>query len=138
MTITIALVIAALLTVGMFVSRERMLGFPCGIAWFIAGGLCYVSSAADWDMDFISAFSWFFMGVFTIYAAFGLKTKKEELDIGGEYIDEGKDDLQFIDENGNGNKGSDKSSSIDADEEKPRRSARVIRERADRRRTRWD
>lgn len=136
MTIAIALVIAALLTVGMFVARERMLGFPCGIAWFIAGGLCYVSSAADWDMDFISAFSWFFMGVFAIYASFGLRTKTEELDIGDEYIDEGKDDLKFIDEGGKSNgKGE---SDIDADGDKPRRSARGIRERADKRRTRWD
>jgi hypothetical protein len=111
-----------------------MLGFPCGIFWAVLGGHAYTLSTAIWDIEYLIFFSSMGMLIFCIFAAYGLRTKKEDLDEGDEYIDEGKDDLKFIDE---GSKG-DTANRDSAEEDKPRRSTREIRERANRRRARWD
>ena len=72
------------------------------------------------------------MGIYCAFVAYALRTKKEEAQEGDLYFDEGGDkDVKFIDE------GRDKDS-IEQDEDKPRRSSRAIRERAERRRKRWE
>lgn len=126
---------AVVLTYAMFQSHNLMLGFPCFIFWAILSGYCYQQSTATWDLYYLTFFGTMGMAIFSAFAAYGLRTKKEELGSGEEYIDEGKDDLAFIDESSNNVKGSD---NTDADDEKPRKSSREIRERATRRREKWD
>jgi len=75
-----------------------MLGFPCLIFWAIFGGQSYTLSTATWDIYYLTFFASFGMAIFSAYAAFGLRTKKEELAEGDPYIDEGKDDVKFIDD----------------------------------------
>ncbi len=123
---------AVVLTYAMFQSRQAMLGFPCLIFWAILSGYCYQQSTTTWDTYYLTFFGAMGVGIFCAFAAYGLRTKKEDLAEGDEFIDEGKDDLKFIDEGGNG-KGEEV-----ADEDKPRRTSRNIRERAAKRRTRWD
>ena len=132
---------AVVLTYGMFQSRQVMLGFPCTIFWAILGGYCYQQSTATWDIYYLTFFGAFGMAIFSAFAAYGLRTKKEELADGDTFIDEGKDDVQFIDEGGSGgSRHSDDSGNggTVADEDKPRRVSRNIRERAKQRRARWE
>ena len=89
---------AIVLTYAMFQSRQSMLGFPCLIFWAIMGGYCYQESTATWDMYYFTFFASFGMAIFCAFAAYGLRTKKEELAEGDPYIDEGKDDVKFIDD----------------------------------------
>jgi len=121
----------------MFASKQAMLGFPCLIFWAIMGGYCYQESVATWDMYYFTFFGSFGMAIFCAFAAYALRTKKEELAEGDEFIDEGKDDIKFIDEGA-----SEAAPLIDSYSEsdggKPRRISRGIRERASRRRARWD
>jgi len=124
------IVIAVALTCAMFATRQAMLGFPCLIFWAIMSGYCYQESTATWDLYYLTFFGSIFMGIFCALAAFALRTKKEESQEGDEFIDEGKDDVKFIDEGGKSDTG--------GEEDKPRRTARNIRERAERRRARWD
>ena len=84
--------IATVLTFCMFHTRERMLGFPSAIFWWLAGGWIYTLSTAAWDIHFLIAFSMIFIGVFAAYAAFALKKKDLE------EPDAGEDDGKFIDE----------------------------------------
>lgn len=121
---------AVVLTYGMFQSRQAMLGFPCLIFWSVMGGYCYIESTATWDIYYLTFFGSLGMAIFSAFAAYGLRTKKEEMADGDDFIDEGKDDIKFIDEGGK--------SATDDDGEKPRRISRSIRERANRRRARWD
>jgi hypothetical protein len=121
---------AVVLTYAMFQSRQAMLGFPCLIFWAILGGYCYQQSTVTWDIYYLTFFGSFGMAIFCAFAAYGLKTKKEEIAEGDAFIDEGKDDIKFIDE--------DAKSDVADDEDKPRRTSRNIRERAERRRARWD
>ena len=126
---------AIMLTYGMFQSKQAMLGFPCMIFWAILGGYCYQQSTVTWDIYYLTFFGAFGMAIFSAFAAFGLRTKKEELAEGDEFIDEGKDDVQFIDEGGKVNSTGD---TVEPDGEKPSRRTRDIRERANKRRTRWE
>lgn len=98
------------LTIAMFWTRERMLGFPCGIFWAILGGYAYTLSEATWDIYYLLFFaSAFGMVIFTILAAYGLRERRDtiaerELEKGeGDYIDEGTDE-------GEGRKGEPKMS----------------------------
>ena len=131
------IIIPVALTWAMFHSRSSMLGFPCLIFWAIMGGYCYQQSTATWDIYYLTFFASFGMAIFCAFAAYGLRTKKEELAEGDEFIDEGKDDVKFIDEGA-----SEATPLIDSYSEtggdKPRRISRGIRERANRRRARWD
>ena len=126
------IVIAVALTCAMFATKSSMLGFPCLIFWAITGGYCYQESVATWDMYYFAFFASMFMGIFCAFAAFALRTKKEEAKEGDRFFDEGGDnDVKFVDEGGS-------KSEADEDEDKPRRSAGSIRERAEKRRARWD
>ncbi len=87
--------IATVLTFCMFHTKERMLGFPSAIFWWLAGGWIYTLSTAAWDIYFLIAFSMIFIGVFAAYAAFALKKKDLE------EPDAGEDDGKFVDEEGN-------------------------------------
>lgn len=132
---------AVVLTYAMFQSKQAMLGFPCLIFWAILSGYCYQQSTATWDLYYLTFFGSIGMAIFSAFAAYGLRTKKEELAEGDEFIDEGKDDVGFIDERGN--KGSNYSSEnesteeLDQNGENPSRRVREIRDRATRRRSRW-
>ena len=85
--------IATALTWAMFSTRQSMLGFPAAIFWAVFGGDCYIHSTATWDIYFLLAFaSLLGMTFFSIYAAFGLREKK----------DTGTDEDEFIDEKGGG------------------------------------
>ena len=90
--------IAVALTCSLFASKNPMLGFPCLIFWAIFGGQAYLLSTATWDIYYLTFFGGLGMAIFSPFAAYGLRTKKEELAAGEEYIDEGKDDVVFIDE----------------------------------------
>jgi len=126
------IVIATALTCVMFASKSSMLGFPCLIFWAITSGYCYQESGATWDNYYFMFFASIFMGVFCAFAAYALRTKKEEAEEGDLFFDEGGDkDVKYIDEGGDGK------DAVDEDEdEKPSRRTRSIRERANRRRTR--
>ena len=131
--LVVFVVIAVSLTWAMFQSLSSMLGFPCLIFWAILGGYCYQQSTATWDLYYLTFFGSAFMGIFCAFAAFALRTKKEEAGEGDLFFDEGGDkDVKFIDEGGGSGSGEP------SDEDKPRRNARAIRERAERRRKRWD
>ncbi len=72
----ITLVILALsLTITMFALRQSMLGFPCGVFWFLAGAYCYSISTHLWTDPYYWLFFMFTlgMGLFTIFAAFALR-----------------------------------------------------------------
>ena len=117
------LIAAVVLTGVMFITRERMLGFPSAIFWAILGGYCYQQHTTTWDLYYIFFFSNMGMAIFSMYAAFTLRKsdldakKSDWLDAGG-FIDEegkpkngesgslaeGKDRDVFIDEPGPPNK----------------------------------
>ena len=85
--------IATALTWAMFSTRQSMLGFPAAIFWAIFGADCYIHSTATWDVYYLLFFaSLLGMVTFSIYAAFGLREKK----------DTGTDEDEFIDEKGGG------------------------------------
>ena len=94
----ILLGISAVLTFTMFHTRQMMLGFPCGIFWAITGGYCYGQSTTTWDTHYFLFFASFGMAIFCMYAAFGLREEKDTETDEGEYLDEGKDKTQYIDE----------------------------------------
>jgi hypothetical protein len=123
-------IIAAILTLAMFHSRNMMLGFPCFIFWALLGGYSYTLSTATWDIYYLLFFaSLLGMAPFSAFAAYGLRTKKEDLADGDEFIDEGKDDLKFIDEGGK--------SSESGQEQVPETESRYalsVRDRANKRR----
>ncbi len=89
------------LTVTMFVTKQAMLGFACAIFWFIFGAYCYTLSATPWGDIYYYLFfaSSVGMTIFTAFAAFGLREKRDAL---GDEGDEGG-----MSENENNNKTSD-------------------------------
>ena len=90
--------VAVALTWVMFTSRNSMLGFPSGIFWAILGGHAYTVSIATWDIYYFLFFASFGMAIFCMYAAFALREEKDTETDEGEYLDEGKDKTQYIDE----------------------------------------
>ena len=117
-----------------------MLGFPSVIFWALLGGYAYTQKTGTWeDWNFLLAFACLLgMTTFSALAANALKTKKEELGEGDEFIDEGKDDLKFIDEKGSESGGRDGSSgSWEGRDEDYQRRRRVqgVRDRAMKRRS---
>ena len=121
---------AVFLTTAMFKSKSSMLGFPCLIFWSIFGGYCYQTSTTTWDIYYLTFFGSFGMAIFCMLAAFALRTKKEEIEAGELFIDEGKPEEKYIDEGG--------PSEAEEQEDKPSRSVRAVRDRAAKRRERWD
>lgn len=131
----ILLAAAVILTWAMFSSKSSMLGFPSAIFWAITGGWSYQQSAAVWDIYYLTFFASFGMTIFSMFAAYALRTKKEEAEEGDLYFDEGGDkDVKFIDENV---KGGNAEVEPDSDGEQPSRRVRDIRDRASKRRSRW-
>lgn len=125
MLLTMLGFISVALTWAMFQSKSSMLGFPCAIFWAIFGADAYQQSTAVWDIYYLIFFGSFGMVIFTMFAAYGLRTKKEEAKEGDLYFDEGGDkDVKFIDE------GKDED-----DEDKPSKRRAGIRLRADQRRS---
>ena len=118
------------LTVAMFVTRQMMLGFPCGLFWAILGGYAYTQSTTPWgDWQYFLFFASMGMVVFSIFAAYALRTKKQEAVEGDLYFDEGGDaDVKFIDEGG--------SKDTELDDEKPSNARKALRYRAEKRRSR--
>jgi len=116
--------IATALTVFMFVTQQMMLGFPSAIFWAVFAGLCYQNSTATWDIYYLTFFASMGMTIFSMYAAYGLRTKREEQMEGDTYIDESKDDMVFIDESRN---------TEPEPHDQPSRRVQEIRERAARR-----
>ncbi len=90
--------IALGLLIAMFATKQMMLGFPSAIFWAILGGYCYTLSTATWDLYYFFFFASMGMAIFSVIAMYALRTKKEELAEGDEFIDEGKDNMTFIDE----------------------------------------
>lgn len=145
MVVAILAIPAIWLTITMFRSRSMMLGFPSAIFWALLGGAWYlVPTALDpapdmgWTVTWwrLISFACFGMAIFSMLAAYALRTKKEEAQEGDQYFDEGGDkDVQFIDEGGSSEPREGK---VEDDRDKPSRRIRDIRERADRRRKRWD
>ena len=142
MLIAIFAIMAVWMTCCMFTSKNMVLGFVSLILWALVGAVFYMipDMYLDADEEFwfwavnwwrLIAFAFFGIGIMMPFAAYALRTKKEDIKEGDEFIDEGKDDVQFIDEGG-------KPDSNIGDEEKPRRVARDIRDRANKRRTRWE
>ena len=123
----------------MFMSKSSMLGFPSGLFWAVLGGYSYTQSTVPWgDWHYFLFFASFGMAIFSMFAAYALRTKKEDAREGDLYFDEGGDkDVKFIDEGGSG-KGSRSDDAVEDDDEKPSRQVRDIRERASRRRSRWE
>lgn len=86
-------------TLTMFLSkgaRSPMLGFPCGVLWFLLGGYMYTSlRVTATDIYGISSFAFFLLGVGMIYFSFAFNnkdldfTRKQSLE-SGLFIDEGK------------------------------------------------
>jgi hypothetical protein len=116
---------AVVLTYAMFQSRNAMLGFPSAIMWALLGGYSYTQSTVPWGDIYFYLFIATLIGMtpFSMFAAYGLRTKKEDLKEGGEYIDEGKDDLQFIDENKKGEYVPEKEDKLDSESDGPRQRA---------------
>jgi len=119
-TLVLAIIPVAL-TISMFQSKSFMLGFPCLIFWAILSGHFYQLSTTTWDIYYLAFFGSIGMAIFCAFAAYGLRTKKEEKQVGDELIDEGKDTTKFIDEG-------------ETEEEGIGRRAKAVRERAARRR----
>lgn len=124
--------IALFLTIAMFTTRQRMLGFPCVIFWALLGAHAYTLSEIPWgDMYFYLFFaSMFGMTSFCAIAQYGLKEEKDITDR-EEYIDEdGGGAIDSIDK---------ERSAIDGMSDKavvPSSRTEALRERAKKRRTR--
>lgn len=123
------------MTCCMFNTRNMVLGFVSAILWWLVGATFYqIPDMFDSDWFWVVnwwrliAFAFFLIGALMPFAAYALRTKKEEDAEGGGYIDEGKDDIQFIDEGGK---------DTDDDEEKPSSARKALRDRADKRRSRY-
>lgn len=95
----IGLVILAIgLTISMFHTKNALLGYPSAIMWAVLGGYAYIESAAPWQdwQYYLAIASLLGMVPFTIYAAFGLREKRDsiaevQMEKGdGKYIDEVK------------------------------------------------
>ena len=122
--------IAVLLTCTMFVTKERMLGFPCVIFWALVGGQAYILSTIPWgDIYFYIAFaSLLGMTTFTALASFGLRESLDTIaDVELEKGEEG-----YVDE-----KGKDEVDAVFSTEEgaEPSRRTKALRDRAAKRRT---
>ena len=96
-------IIPVSLTVVMFLSRNRMLGFAASLFWAIFGAYAYTQSTTAWGdwqyyLFFASAFG---MTIFSALAAYGLKEQKDTGTDKEEYIDEVGGKEKFLDdENG--------------------------------------
>ena len=133
-------IIAAALTWAMFASRQSMLGFPAAIFWMLFGADAYQNSVMMWDMYYFIFFaSSFGMSIFCMFAAYGLREKKDVGTDEDEYIDEkggGKEQYYGETKRESSNSGDDLPSDRDVDSPaKPSWRTRMIRKRAADRKT---
>jgi len=120
------LLIPVALTWAMFHTRDLMLGFPSAVFWFVLGGYCYQQSAITWDINYFIFFASMGMGIFCMYAMYGLRIK----DLSGPDADEGT----FFDEE----QESDLRGDVERQGEEgdqPSSRVKAIRDRATRRRS---
>jgi len=89
--------VAAGMTYAMFLSRNRLLGFPSGLFWAICGGYAYTLSATPWgDWQYYLFFGSMGMVIFSVIGQYALRERPSKRD--DEMIDEGEDDTKYIDE----------------------------------------
>lgn len=128
MSLDVLAMMAVVLTLTMFVTRNALLGFPSAIMWAILGGYSYTLSVNDWDVPYLLFFaSAFGMVIFTIFAAYSLREKRDT--IADEDMEKGEG--KFIDEG----KGEEHSESDELEESQTGERTRRLRERAKKRRT---
>ena len=91
---------AVALTCTMFATREYMLGFPSALFWAILGGYAYTQSTVPWgDWQYYLFFaSVAGMVPFCMFGAYALRKSKKAEARDDEFLDEGKDDSKYIDE----------------------------------------
>lgn len=133
MLLVVLVIIALSTTVTMFSKKEAMLGFPCAIFWALTGAQSYLLSTTPWgDLYFYLFFaSAFGMTIFTMFAAFGLREKRDAL---GDEDDEGgvkqsDDDDIDVEDNGDGD------TAFDEKRTQPSTRTQRLRDRARARRT---
>ena len=136
-------VMAVWMTCCMFTSKNMILGFVSLILWALLGAVFYMipDMYMDADEEFwfwavnwwrLIAFAFFLIGAMMPFAAYALRTKKEEAEEGDLFFDEGgDDDVKFIDE------GSSRDTEPVGDEERPSAKIKALRDRADKRRSRY-
>lgn len=91
--------IAVALTCTMFATRSMMLGFPSLIFYAVAGGMAYQESTVMWDIYYLIFFACMGMVIFSSLAMYTLRTKKQEIQEGDQFIDEaGGDTTRYLDE----------------------------------------
>lgn len=92
----ILMVVALGLTIAMFATKNMLLGFPSGIFWGISAGQLYLMWTDTGEIIYNIAFIACGLGmvVFTIFAAFSLREKRDT--IADEEME--NDDGEFIDE----------------------------------------
>lgn len=132
--------IAIVLTIGMFATRNLMLGFPSTIFWAILGGHCYQESASTWDIYYLIFFASMGMAIFSMYAMYGLREQDlamPDADKGKYYDEEKEADLRGDIEVGKEAPVDEKQGAYfdENDPSKPSARAKALRERAKRRRT---
>ncbi len=134
MLLGILALLVASLTVAMFTAKQSMLGFPCFMFWALLGGYAYTMSTATWDLYYLLFFASVGMAIFCSLAAFALRTKKEERQVGEGYIDEGRDESQSTNESRMADTEEAGATTQSGSNDQPSRRVRIIRERAERRR----
>lgn len=101
--------------------------------WALLSGYCYQESLMAWDIWYLTFFASIGMAIFTAYAAFGLREKRDA--IADKEMDEeeakGKGEKYFDEEN---NK-LDDMFGRDKDNDKPSKHSQAVRNRAEKRRT---
>jgi hypothetical protein len=87
------LFVASALTVGMFATRQALLGFPSAIFWFIGGGQAYVLASGGTGTIYYVIFiaCGIGMGIYSMFAAYSLREKKDT--IGDEEMEKGDKDM---------------------------------------------
>ncbi len=114
-------VIAVLLTITMFATKNSMLGFPSAMFWAILGAHCFTLSTIPWGdtyyyMGFASLLG---MVTFCSLGAYGLRERRDTI-ADAEMEEEGEEEEHFIDEKPT----------------EPSKRVKAIRERAEKRKKR--
>lgn len=121
---------AVALTCTMFMSRQMMLGFASALMWALVGAQAYTLSTVPWgDLYFYIAFSSFFgMTIFCSLAAYGLREREDAVD-------------EEDDGSGSGDGFEKEKTAIkepsESSEDQTSDRTRRLRDRANRRKTRW-
>ena len=121
------------LTVGMFLTKNMMLGYPSALFWAVMGGYCYgQATSKDWtDLYYLLFFACFGMVIFCAFAMYGLREKRDPVGEGDEYPEEAAGSSE--DDSQEDQEGTEEGDEF-ADKHKPGRRMQELRERAKRRR----